>query len=404
MTTGDAEPVSESVSPQTGDGARSGAGTTARRGALDLPVRIFLTQRGVQFFVQNRKKLNRFSGEDPSSREPEYGLFLRGFSAASIQRMVLLGYVARIEVASGHLSGQEGDIFDLTKLLLYSMLYHQFDSRVYDEIFESDLIVRWNRRHLRNPIDRDRPLPEAQLTDALRRNESAVATLRTEVVRPVVDEIEINRELSADERRIRALTAEKFVNNLRPFTWFILAQFRGSGEYFSLVTSMREIMGSHLDRTAIAEYAALVTREVVANAENINLQDFARLNYGDTWDSGRILFDKELRARLVREMSGRGKTVSVVWTMTSRSGNAAGLNNLRIVVQNHQPEALSIPSPDEDRSLYDRRKSLREYYAEVPETVTNTELALYYYGYLTEACRTRGVRFESSVHDSRRNG
>jgi len=318
--------------------------------------------------------------------------------------MVLLGYVTRVEVPSGYMGEQQSDIFDLTKLLLYTMLYQQFDSRVYDEIFESDLIVRWNRRHLRKPIDRDTPLNEDQLRHLLARSEDVVSALRAEMLRPVVDAIETNFEIQAEERRIRGLTAEKFVGNLRPFVWFILAQFRGSAEYLSLVASIREMMEDYLHRAGIAEYAALVTREVVTNAENVNIQDYARTTYGDTWDSGRILHDKELRKRFVREMTARGKAVSVSWTMTSRSGSGVGLNNLRLVVQNHQPEMLAIPSPDEDRSIYDRRKSLREYYAEIPESVTNTELALYYYSYLTDACRTRGVRFESSVHDSRKTG
>lgn len=375
-----------------------------RKSTLELPVRVYLTRRGIQFFVRNKKKLNRFFAEAASSREPEYGLFLSSFSAASIQRMVLLGYVNRLEVPSGYMSEQQADIFDLTKLLLYTMLYHQFDSRVYDEIFESDLIVRWNRRHLRKPIDRDTPLNDDQLRHLLERSEDIVMRLRDEMLQPVVDAIETNLEIQAEERRIRGLTAEKFIRNLRPFVWFILAQFRGSAEYLSLVASIREMMEDYLRRTGIAEYAALVTREVVTNAENINIQDYARITYGNTWEGGRILYDKELRRRLVREMSARGKAVSVSWTMTSRSGSGAGLNNLRLVVQNHQPEVLAIPGPDDDRSIYDRRKSLREYYAEIPESVTNTELALYYYSYLTEACRTRGVRFESSVHDSRRTG
>ncbi len=284
------------------------------------------------------------------------------------------------------------------------MLYHQFDSRVYDEIFESDLIVRWNRKHLRNPIDRDTPVNEDHLKKLLLEQQEVVSKLQSEITRPLIDSIETNFDLQVDERQIQVFIVEKFVRNLRPFIWFLLAQFRGSEEYFALVTSIRQLMDDYRKRTGIAEYAALVTREVVSNAENMNIQDYARLNYGNTWDSGRLLFDKAVRERLAREMVSRARTVVVSWTLSSRSGATPGLNNLRIIVQNHQPENLSIPSPDEDRSVYDRRKSLREYYADIPETVTNTELALYYYSYLAEACRTRGVRFETSVHDSRKTG
>ncbi len=392
MSTGNRPPQTVDTTPRS---------TPRRSSVLQLSTRIVLSRSGLQFFTRNNKTVNRF--HSPGS-EAEYGIALNSFTAASVQRMIQLGFVYRIEVApTGHVSGQE-DLIDLSKLLVYAMLYFQFDSRVNDEVFESDLIVRWNRKHLRNPISRDTPVYDERLKQLISQNEKVTADIWNEILNPIAEQIRMDPDLRPEERQIHVYTAEKFVKNLRPFIWFLLAQFRGSSEYLALAGSIRQILQQFRRQTGIAEYTALVTREIVANAQNINMQNYVTENYPNAWEPSRVLSDRIVRDRMLSEMELKEKLVRVSWTLSSRNSETPGLNNLRIIVQNEQPESLDIPSPDHDRTIYDRRKSLREYYAEIPESVTNTELALYYYSYLTEACRTRGIRFESAVHDSRTAG
>lgn len=374
----------------------------ARKPTLDLPLKLILTPAGIGFFVRNEKKLNRFPLPGDQS---EYGLYLNHFSPASLQRMLLLDFIARIEVSAADYVPLQRDLVDLGKLIVYGMIYHQFDAAVHEKIFESDLIVRWNRRHLHKPIDRDTKVNETYVRMLLEKRPDLAKQFEADVIEPVRSAIIADGELGDREKEIQLFIAEKFVSNLQPFHWYLLTEFRGAEEYGQLIETIRAVLGSIRHRTAIAEYVALATQEMLTTAVNVNLQSLARERQGAAWDPARVLHDRSVRESLVAGLSARKQLVTVSWQISAReAGASAGLNNLGVSVESRDPERVIFWSPAGTRDRPEPRRTLQSFYENIPEEVTDTELALYYYSYLLESCSAHDIDLDSSVHEGANGG
>ena len=63
---------------------------------LDLPLKIILTEDGTSNFISHKKKLLRIKMAD---NVEEYGISLNKFSPQSIQNMILIDYISKIEIS-----------------------------------------------------------------------------------------------------------------------------------------------------------------------------------------------------------------------------------------------------------------------------------------------------------------
>jgi hypothetical protein len=72
---------------------------------------------------------------------------------------------------------------------------------------------------------------------------------------------------------------------------------------------------------------------------------------------------------------------------------------LQITLYNKESEYQAVKELFEDRKNVDlKKKSLQDFYKQLPESEANTELGLYYLSYLSEACEKVNVKFESLVN------
>ncbi|MDE7141017.1 MAG: hypothetical protein K2O09_09750, partial [Treponemataceae bacterium] len=62
---------------------------------LNLPLKVILTETGTSHFLNANKKLLRFKLADNTE---EYGISVRPFSPQSIQNMILVDYISKIEI------------------------------------------------------------------------------------------------------------------------------------------------------------------------------------------------------------------------------------------------------------------------------------------------------------------
>ena len=63
---------------------------------IELPLKVILTEDGASNFISNNKKLLRFKLAD---NVDEYGISLNKFSPQSVQSMILLDYISKIEIS-----------------------------------------------------------------------------------------------------------------------------------------------------------------------------------------------------------------------------------------------------------------------------------------------------------------
>jgi hypothetical protein len=367
-----------------------------RKSLIELPVKLVLTEEGTSFFIRKGKNLKKFRLAD---NVEEYGIVLDTFSPASLQRMMLVDYVSKVEISKSEFMSTRQEIMDLSKLVVYSMLYRQFDAHIFARVLSSDVIKKWNRLNPSNIIDSRTRINDGFLQSVLKEKERDILEIKQEILSPLFAYISKNSSLLPEEKNVQLLLSEKYLNNLRPFTWFIIAKFKGSEGYEQLVRDIRGSLSEYMEKSKIAEYVSLMIIELAMNAENSNLKREARDYFKGAVDMNAVLFDPNVRRQVIESLERKGELVYLSWKMGSRGATVGMQGRLQITLYNKESEYQTIKETFEDRKSADlSKKSLQDFYKELPEGEANTELGLYYLSYLSEACDKVGVKFESLVN------
>ena len=77
---------------------------------LDLPLKVVLTEEGASHFISHKKKLLRFRLAD---NQEEYGISMDHFSPMSLQNMILVDYVSKLEISMSEFVSKRQEIMDL---------------------------------------------------------------------------------------------------------------------------------------------------------------------------------------------------------------------------------------------------------------------------------------------------
>jgi hypothetical protein len=367
-----------------------------RKSVIDLPVKLVLTEEGTTFFIRKGKNLKKFKLAD---NVEEYGIILDTFTPASLQRMMLVDYVSKVEISKSEFMSTRQEIMDLSKLVVYSVLYRQYDAYIFARILSSDVIKKWNRLNPANIIDDKTRINDSFLQGVLKEREKDLVEIRQELLAPLFAYINKNSSLLPEEKNIQLLLSEKFLNNLRPFTWFIVAKFKGSDGYEQLIKDLRTALAEYMEKSKIAEYVSLMIMELAMNAENSNLKREAKAIFKGAVDMNAVLFDPNIRRQVVDSLERKGELVYLSWKIGSRGASVGTQGRLQITLYNKEAEYQAVKEAFDERKYADlKKKSLQDFYKQLPEGEANSELGLYYLSYLSEACEKVNVKFESLVN------
>jgi hypothetical protein len=343
----------------------------AKTGILDIPMRVIFTDEGVQYFSSQGKKISKFRLSDGVE---EYGFHVVDFSPKTIQRMQMLGYLSKIELPLSDIVSKRKSLIDLVKLLTYGMLYRQFDTSLFGHIVESELIQNWNRHNLKNPIDYRTKINSNILNSVLVKNQAVVIEVKKLMKTPIVKAVESSEHLHDNEKQTHIYLAEKFLDNLNPLVYFILAIHRGSTAYYDIIRVAQGLLSEYMDRSSIPEYLALMLVEVLMNI---------RMSEGGT-NLSKLLIDENiyLLYRINRkrpEAGDRGRVHLMI------SNQKAGFEEMKQKINSRITTTVS-------------GKSLKDFYFSAANAEEGMNLGLYYLSYLSEACRKVKINFESFVN------
>lgn len=367
-----------------------------RKNVLELPLKLILTEEGTTFFIKNKKRINKFKLADSVE---EYGVFLDKFLPPSVQRMILIDYVSRLEIQKSDFMSSRQDIMDLSKLIVYGMLYRQYDSAIFQKVLNSDIIKRWNRSNPGNAITEGTRINDSVLQNMLQDNQKVIYEVKQRILEPIYLSITKNATLLPEEKNIHLLLSEKFLNNLRPFIWFIVTKFRGVDGFDMLIKSIRSILSEYVEKTKIAEYISFMIMELAMNAENTNLKRAAKRIFLGSVDMNAVIFDPLIRAKVVTELEKSHELVYLAWKLGGKSSSIGTQGRLQVTLYNKESEYRSTKANiDDKRSVDLKDKSLFDFYRELPEDEADTGLGLYYLSYLSEACDKVNIKFESLVN------
>ncbi|MBN1243945.1 MAG: hypothetical protein JXA15_14680 [Spirochaetales bacterium] len=370
--------------------------TQERKSIIELPVKVILTEEGTTFFIRNRKSLKKFKLAD---NVEEYGILLEKFTPASLQRLLLVDYVSKVEISRTELMSSRQEVMDLSKLIVYSLLYRQYDTYIFARILGSDVIKKWNRLNPANIIDEKTRINDTYLNGVLKDKEQDIVEIKRQILAPMYASISKNANLLPEEKNIQLLLAEKLLNNLRPFTWFIVTKFKGADGYEQLAKDIRTALAEYMEKSRIAEYVSLMIMELAMNSENSNLKREAKSLFKGTVDMNAVLFDPNVRRQVVENLERRGESVTLAWKIGGSKSGIGTQGRLSITIFNRESEYAKVKETIDERKSADlKKKTLTDFYKELPDGEANTDLGLYYLSYLSEACEKVNVKFESLVN------
>jgi hypothetical protein len=369
-----------------------------RKKILELPMKIIFNEEGINFFIKSNKKLSKFKLADEVE---QYGIFFDSFSPPSVQKMLLINYIAYMEISRPEFMSKRQDVMDLSKLITYGTLYRRFDEIIFGKVLDAEVTRKWNRANPSSIIDRKTVVNDSSLLQALDKNKAAVASVKQGMLKSLVEAVQANADLAPEEKNIQLFLADKYLSILRPFTWFVLLKFRGQPDLPALLTDIEAALQEFMVKSKIAEFLSLMTMELAAMAENSNIQSFAKNRYKGTLDPMAVMYDPEMRKMIVEEMRVRSQNVFLSWKLGG--GNVDGRERLQVKIFNKETGFADLKkSVDDTKNLNLKHRSLMEFYKEgTDETSGSTELGLYYLSYLSEECQKVGVHFESLVSQIR---
>ena len=365
---------------------------------LELPLKVILTENGASNFISHKKRLLRFRLAD---NVDEYGISLNQFSPQSIQSMLLLDYISKIEISMPEFVSSRQEVMDLSKLIVYSLLYKQFDRDIYSALIQCSCVRDHNRKHPANLIDEKTKIGEKQLRVALSnpRMDAIIQEKRREILEPVWTGIRENKDYSIEEKNIYMLMSEKFMNRMSLMNWYIITLFQKDPNFEQMIVQIRNLLAQYMEKSKVAEYISVMVMELALNSENTNIRKEAKRMYPDVDDLDALVLDPEVRSKIVKTLESKHSLVFLSWKLGGGSSSIGKQGRLQITLYNKDDEFQEVKENIESKASADtNKKSLIDFYRELPEGQESTDLGLYYLSYLDDACKKVNVKFESIVN------
>ncbi len=369
---------------------------TAKKSLLNLPLKVILTEEGASYFIQNRKKLLRIKLADNAE---EYGISLNTFSPQSIQRMILIDYISKIEISMPEFVSSRQEVMDLSKLIVFSLLYKQFDREAFTSLVETDCVRKHNRSNPSQLIDERTKMSDAQLRSRMRNMDATITKARKQILDPLWADILENKDLTPEEKNIFLLMTEKFLNRMSLLNWFIITKFFNKPGFDEIVSKLRTVLTAYTEKSKVAEYISVMVMELALNSENTNIRKEAKIMYRGIDEFETLIYDPDIRKKIIEEMQRKHELVFLSWKLGGGSSSIGKQGRLQITLYNKDDEFQEVKENIETKKSADlNKRSLIDFYRELPEGQEGTDLGLYYLSYLDEACKKVNVKFESLVN------
>lgn len=374
-------------------------GVKKRNPVLDLPIKLIFTQKGINFFIKNKKKLNKFVMADNTIK---YGVSFSEVTPPIVQHMMLVGYIERIEINRVEFTSRRSDLIDLTKILVYGNFYLQFTEEVSQIILNSNIVKTWNRNNPASIIDSKSSINENYLSSVLEDGDIKKKILK-EIASSIALSIKGDDKLLNEEKRIKLFLIERFIDGIRPVCWFVLHRFRNEKSYDDVISQLSEILNLYLDRSLIGEYLSLVIMELLTAGENSNLKSFVDDVYKGTISQNKLMTDPDTRNKIFSEMEKRKEFLSLAWTIGNPNSTSIGASNrFKILIYSKGMVFNEMKDMvDEGNSTQKKGGNISDFYDEVGSMTT--ELGMNYITYLDEACKKVSIRFKPFIYQIRDN-
>lgn len=369
---------------------------STKKTLLTLPLKVILTEEGASHFIQNKKKLLRIKLADTIE---EYGISLDSFSPQTIQQMILVDYISKLEISMPEFSSSKQDVMDLTKLVVFSLLYKKFDKEIYTALIDSDCVRKHNRANPSQIIDERAKITDRQVLFHLSNKETVISQTRKRILDPLWLSIKEDASLTPEEKNVFMLMTEKFLNRMSRLNWYVITKFYDQPGFEEILQRIHSLLRDYMEKSKVAEYISLMVMELALNCENSNMRQEARKLYKGVPDTDTLIYDPEVRKKIIDEMIKKHELVFLSWRLGGGSSSIGKQGRLQITLYDKDDSFQEVKESIETKKSADlNKRSLIDFYKELPEGSEGVDLGLYYLSYLDEACKKVNVKFESLVN------
>ena len=208
-----------------------------------------------------------------------------------------------------------------------------------------------------------------------------------------------NTDYTTEEKNVYLLMTEKFLNRLSLMNWYIITKFYKADGFMEIVSEIRQALAEYMDKSKVAEYISVMVMELALNCENTNMRKEARVMYQGIDNCDTLIYDPDIRAKIVSELTRKHELVFLSWKLGGGSSSIGKQGRLQITLYNKDDEFQEVKENIESKMSADlKKKSLIDFYRQMPEGEEGTDLGLYYLSYLDDACKKVNIKFESLVN------
>jgi hypothetical protein len=366
-----------------------------KKKVFEFPVKYILTEAGSSFFFMQKLRPSRIKMEDDSE---EYGLVMENVSPASLQRLLLLDYISKIEFSGLDTATYRKSIMDMTKLIVYSLFYRQFITVCFSRLVNSEPVKRWNRANPFMLFDEKTKFKGGYIPAFMQENAQAIKDIRKELLNPLYLSITKDENLLAEEKNTRIFLCEKLLDMMNPVTWVMLYKFWGSRDTDVLIKEARSCVHEYMEKARIADYVALVVIELASTIESMNIQREAAALYPGFNAEAAVMTDPALRNDMIEELRKKNSLVTFLWRLGMGS-QQGGRNRFQISIYDREPNYQEIRgSVNATKAADITRRNFIDVYESLSKKGHDSALGMYYMSYLNEACERVGLRFEPIVN------
>jgi hypothetical protein len=370
--------------------------SSKRSPLIDLPLKITLTTAGVEWFARNHRKLRRLPMAD---KRLAYGIAITSVPASSLQKMINIDYVSEVELARAEFSSKSKEIIDLTKLIVYRLLFKKFENDTFRMLVDSALIKRWNRQNPTHRIDKNTPYNQSQVDSLFSAVASEIPAVSLDIQEPLIKKQLSNKALSEEEGRLHVYLSDGLMLSISRLLWCILAKSRGQPEYDFLVEQLRNMLEIYIEKAAISEYVSIMVVELLGFTEVSHYQQVAnRLRRGRKASSSPMP-GESVRAEVWRRMEAEGDLLSLTYQLGSKGLSIGTEHRLHVSICNQEQQGYQKMKEQLEAlvSIDARGNALLDFSRKIPNQRINTEIGLYNLSYLQKECDKQNVHVEVSM-------
>lgn len=371
---------------------------SGKKPLIQLPALFFLTESGQDYCVRRKipvRDLKTHTGR------VESGFSWDGFNAKLVQHLVSNMLIDGIEINRSDFLSKRSEIIDLTKLIVYGILYKKIRPTLNEILYSSDLIAKLKRNNPRAAISNQLKFDPKVVEQFMTENAKAVRTLKAGLLYEPYALIQRDDSLTDDQKKSKMQITQKFVDVIEPNTWFLFHYISRSKDKMEIFSKINNLLVSFVQKTKIADYIALMLLEILQNSEKSHFENLAardNMARAPGVEISDLLKDEEFRRKLRQKAETNKIYVNLAYNLESSSNKSGDRHRLQISVSNK-----GLIGEVERRTLQKRVKtevkasSLADFFQSGDQDNLGGGLGMLYLSYLEDACKKEDIVFDARI-------